>query len=52
MLNAHTLQNAWMYLDDMAGSVTPQHMIDNVAIQYGITSAQADAVYREWLKLK
>lgn len=51
-LAPHVLQSAWIYLDDMKGNVTKQNMIDNVAIQYGITCEQAEDVYREWLKVQ
>jgi hypothetical protein len=51
-LEQHTLQSAWIYLDDMRGNVSPQNMIDNVAIQYGITPEQARDVYEEWLKVQ
>jgi hypothetical protein len=51
-LSAHTLKSAWMYLDDMRGNVSPQNMIDNVAIQYGITPERARDVYEEWLKVQ
>lgn len=47
----HVLQSAWMYLDDMRGSVSKQNMIDNVAIQYGITIEKAEQVYNEWKKV-
>lgn len=51
-LSEHTLQSAWMYLDDMRGNVSKQNMIDNVAIQYGITPEQAEGVYNEWRKMQ
>ena len=51
-LSPHVLQSAWMYLDDMKGSVSRQNMIDNVAIQYGLTPDQAEGVVKKWEKMQ
>lgn len=51
-LTDNVKQSAWMYLDDMRGSVSKDTMIDNLVIQYAVTPEQAEGVYREWLKVQ